>query len=237
MAPPTIPVTFDDEAAERIDPSASVLRRNDLVMVVGRDFPRVGSLPNVLVGANGSVRVCFKNGARMGIREYVSNGYSCDGVGDASLDGGVVVPLNYSQLDVRPSNLIRVTGIASSRSFSPPSVVHLPDELRKAFGGDDLVPFGLKYCFSAPRHVFTVSVMIKAPGVKSSWGLSDVSSAKVAEMREALGKHYRHHVRLPDLPAFGPDADPELVFRTVNARFVDAVRQLEAILPTHPGAV
>eukprot|EP00798_Chlamydomonas_sp_ICE-L_P002254 gene2254-biopygen10766 len=207
---------FNDDLVRTIDPDATAYSRtskNGETHVVFLDFTVHRVMPAL------SLEPCNVSVLRpkMLLREYVWNGLSTSGDGSS----GVVVPLNYDMFDVRTSNLVKVHGLSSSKSFSAPASSDVPSVVRARVPWE-FMPFGLKYCFNKAQSMegFNQSKMID-PKTKH-WYLSikedaGIDSVKVAKIEESLGACYRALVEFPGVGRFPPDSPPIDVFQTFAA--------------------
>eukprot|EP00798_Chlamydomonas_sp_ICE-L_P000906 gene906-biopygen4510 len=212
----TVVEGFNDDLVRMIDPDATAYSRiskNGEMYFVFVDFTIHRVMPALCMEPR-NVSVLRP---KMLLREYVWNGLSTSGDGSS----GVVVPLNYDMFDVRTSNLVKVHGLSSSKSFSAPASSDVPSVVRARVPWE-FMPFGLKYCFNKAQSMegFNQSKMID-PKTKH-WYLSikedaGIDSVKVAKIEESLGACYRALVEFPGVGRFPPDSPPIDVFQTFDA--------------------
>jgi hypothetical protein len=223
----TVNEGFNDALCDEIDPLATVYSRvgpqGKSIMLFDRSINRI--MPPIGIDK----RTVSLLQPKMLFRDYVWNGFSTMG-GSA---GGIVIPLNYDTFDLRRSNLVKVYGISSARSFSAPANTDVPSSMRDRVRWE-FIPFGLKYCFNKAQQLeaFNQSKMID-PGTKH-WYFPMVSNPgvdaeKVSKIEESLGKCYRAMVELPGTGAFPADAPPMDVFNDVHTRYCFAMRTMRTM--------
>jgi hypothetical protein len=221
----TVVEGFNDDLVQTIDPDATAYSRtskNGETYVLFLDF----AIHRVMPALSVEPRNVSVLRPKMLLRDYVWNGLSTSGDGSS----GIVVPLNYDMFDVRTSNLVKVHGLSSSKSFSAPASSDVPSVVRARVPWE-FMPFGLKYCFNKAQSMegFNQSKMID-PKTKH-WYLSikedaGIDSVKVSKIEENLGACYRDLVEFPGVGRFPPDSPPLDVFRTVHSRYCRAMRTL-----------
>eukprot|EP00798_Chlamydomonas_sp_ICE-L_P027555 gene27555-biopygen5872 len=212
----TVVEGFNDDLVRMIDPDATAYSRtskNGEMYFVCVDFTIHRVMPALCMEPR-NVSVLRP---KMLLREYVWNGLLTSGDGSS----GVVVPLNYDMFDVRTSNLVKVHGLSSSKSFSAPASSDVPSVVRARVPWEFML-FGLKYCFNKAQSIegFNQSKMID-PKTKH-WYLSikedaGIDSVKVAKIEESLGACYQALVEFPGVGRFPPDSPPIDVFQTFAA--------------------
>eukprot|EP00798_Chlamydomonas_sp_ICE-L_P002944 gene2944-biopygen14878 len=206
----TVVEGFNDDLVRMIDPDATAYShtsKNGEMYFVFVDFTIHRVMPALCMEPR-NVSVLRP---KMLLREYVWNGLSTSGDGSS----GVVVPLNYDMFDVRTSNLVKVHGLSSSKSFSAPASSDVPSVVRARVPWE-FMPFNKAQSMEG----FNQSKMID-PKTKH-WYLSikanaGIDSVKVAKIEESLGACYRALVEFPGVGRFPPDSSPIDVFQTFAA--------------------
>lgn len=225
----TVNEGFNDALCDEIDPLATVYSRvgpqGKSIMLFDKSINR--NMPPIGIDK----RTVSLLQPKMLFRDYVWNGFST--MGDGTGTGGIVIPLNYDTFDLRRSNLVKVYGISSARSFSAPANTDVPSSMSDRVRWE-FIPFGLKYCFNKAQQLeaFNQSKMID-PGTKH-WYFPMVSNPgvdaeKVSKIEESLGKCYRAMVELPGTGAFPADAPPMDVFNEVHTRYCFAMRTMRTM--------
>ena len=215
---------YDDNLAALHDPTATVLTHGDNKIIMERIEDPMFLLPSIRC-VKGSWMLLHSG---LLLKQFVWQNYN---EAIQPPEDGVLMPLNYSQNDVRPMNLVKVFGIAKANSAHPPKTIDLPDDWRQHVPSSwHFFPFGLKFSNMKTQYKLSISTMI-ASGNPPEWKRDHIEGFDFKKISKVLGECYRKNVQLWDHARFSDTDDPSTVFDLVNSRYNIVMAQMKAILP------